>query len=35
MLQDMQRLPADQLFELGDHSHKEIAAVLGMSMASR
>ena len=35
MLQDMQRLPADQraalvLFELGDHSHKEIAAVLGV-----
>ncbi|MGO9885216.1 MAG: RNA polymerase sigma factor, partial [Solirubrobacteraceae bacterium] len=35
MLEDMQRLPADQraalvLFELGDHSHKEIAAVLGV-----
>jgi RNA polymerase sigma factor (sigma-70 family) len=35
MLQDMQRLPADQraalvLFELGDHSHEEIAAVLGV-----
>jgi len=35
MLQDMQRLPADQraalvLFELGDNSHKEIAAVLGV-----
>ena len=34
-LEDMQRLPADQraalvLFELGDHSHKEIAAVLGV-----
>ena len=33
MLADMQRLPADQraalvLFELGDHSHNEIAAVL-------
>ncbi len=35
MLQDMQRLPADQraalvLFELGDHSHEEIAAVIGV-----
>jgi RNA polymerase sigma factor (sigma-70 family) len=35
MLEDMRRLPADQraalvLFELGDHSHKEIAAVLGV-----
>src|ERR1019366_6452331 len=35
MLEDMQRLPADQraalvLFELGDHSHNEIAAVLGV-----
>src|ERR1017187_1649461 len=35
MLEDMQRLPADQraalvLLELGDHSHKEIAAVLGV-----
>ena len=35
MLGDMQRLPSDQraalvLFELGDHSHKEIAAVLGV-----
>jgi RNA polymerase sigma factor (sigma-70 family) len=35
MLQDMKRLPADQraalvLFELGDHSHEEIAAVLGV-----
>jgi RNA polymerase sigma factor (sigma-70 family) len=35
MLEDMQRLPSDQraalvLFELGDHSHKEIAAVLGV-----
>ena len=35
MLEDMQRLPADQraalvLFELGDHSHTEIAAVLGV-----
>ena len=35
MLEDMQRLPADQraalvLFELGDHSHKEIAAALGV-----
>ena len=35
MLEDMQRLPADQraalvLFELGDHSHEEIAAVLGV-----
>ncbi len=35
MLEDMQRLPADQraalvLFELSDHSHKEIAAVLGV-----
>ena len=38
MLEDMQRLPADQraalvLFELGDHSHKEIAAVLGVRVA--
>ncbi len=35
MLDDMRRLPADQraalvLFELGDHSHEEIAAVLGV-----
>ena len=35
MLEDMQRLPADQraalvLFELGDHSHAEIAAALGV-----
>ena len=35
MVEDMQRLPADQraalvLFELGDHSHNEIAAVLGV-----
>src|ERR1039458_1201257 len=35
MLEDMQRLPADQraalvLFELGDNSHKEIAAVIGV-----
>jgi RNA polymerase sigma factor (sigma-70 family) len=35
MLVDMQRLPADQraalvLFELGDHSHNEIAVVLGV-----
>ena len=35
MLEDIQRLPADQraalvLFELGDHSHREIAAVLGV-----
>ena len=35
MFEDMQRLPADQraalvLFELGDHSHTEIAAVLGV-----
>ena len=35
MLDDLQRLPADQraalvLFELGDHSHEEIAAVLGV-----
>ena len=35
MVDDMQRLPADQraalvLFELGDHSHNEIAAVLGV-----
>ncbi len=35
MLEDMQRLPADQraalvLFELGDRSHEEIAAVLGV-----
>ncbi len=35
MLEDIQRLPADQraalvLFELGDHPHKEIAAVLGV-----
>ena len=35
MFEDMQRLPADQraalvLFELGDHSHAEIAAVLGV-----
>ena len=35
MVEDIQRLPADQraalvLFELGDHSHKEIAAVLGV-----
>jgi RNA polymerase sigma factor (sigma-70 family) len=35
MLEDMQRLPADQraalvLFELGDHSHKEIATILGV-----
>ena len=35
MVEDMQRLPADQraalvLFELGDHSHHEIAAVLGV-----
>jgi RNA polymerase sigma factor (sigma-70 family) len=35
MLGDMQRLPSDQraalvLFELGDRSHKEIAAVLGV-----
>ncbi len=34
-LEDMQRLPADQraalvLLELGDHSHKEIASVLGV-----
>ncbi|MGZ6639188.1 MAG: RNA polymerase sigma factor [Solirubrobacteraceae bacterium] len=38
MLEDMQRLPADQraalvLFELGDHPHKEIAAVLGVRVA--
>ncbi|MFZ0974595.1 MAG: RNA polymerase sigma factor, partial [Solirubrobacteraceae bacterium] len=35
MLDDIHRLPADQrdalvLFELGDHSHEEIAAVLGV-----
>ena len=35
MVDDMQRLPADQraalvLFELGDHSHNEIASVLGV-----
>jgi len=35
MLDDLQRLPADQraalvLFELADHSHEEIAAVLGV-----
>jgi len=35
MLEDLQRLPADQraalvLFELGDHSHHEIAQVLGV-----
>jgi RNA polymerase sigma factor (sigma-70 family) len=35
MLEDIQRLPGDQraalvLFELGDHSHNEIAAVLGV-----
>jgi RNA polymerase sigma factor (sigma-70 family) len=35
MLEDIQRLPEDQraalvLFELGDHSHNEIAAVLGV-----
>jgi RNA polymerase sigma factor (sigma-70 family) len=35
MVEDMQRLPADQraalvLFELGDQSHNEIAAVLGV-----
>ncbi|HEY8625411.1 MAG TPA: RNA polymerase sigma factor [Solirubrobacteraceae bacterium] len=35
MLADIQRLPADQraalvLFELGDHSHNEIAVVLGV-----
>ena len=35
MLEDVRRLPADQraalvLFELGDHSHTEIAAVLGV-----
>ncbi|MEA2226654.1 MAG: hypothetical protein QOF04_284, partial [Solirubrobacteraceae bacterium] len=35
MVEDMQRLPAEQraalvLFELGDHSHQEIAAVLGV-----
>jgi RNA polymerase sigma factor (sigma-70 family) len=35
LLEDMQRLPADQraalvLFELGDHSHAEIAVVLGV-----
>ncbi len=35
MLDDMRRLPPDQraalvLFELGDHSHEEIAAVLGV-----
>jgi RNA polymerase sigma factor (sigma-70 family) len=35
MLKDMQRLPADQrvalvMFEFGDHSHTEIAAVLGV-----
>ncbi len=35
MLEDVQRLPSDQraalvLFELGDHSHEEIAAVLGV-----
>ena len=35
LVHDMQRLPVDQrtalvLFELGDHSHKDIAAVLGV-----
>jgi RNA polymerase sigma factor (sigma-70 family) len=35
LVRDVQRLPADQraalvLFEVGDHSHKEIAAVLGV-----
>ena len=35
ILEDMQRLPVDQraalvLFELGDHSHEEIACVLGV-----
>ena len=38
MVADMQRLPPDQrsalvLFELGDHSHDEIAAVLGVRKA--
>ena len=35
LVRDVQRLPPDQraaliLFEVGDHSHKEIAAVLGV-----